>query len=55
MPRRITVDDPDGQPFTIEAQYEGPCPDECGYMIEVGDLISPTDDDQWVLAEHPEE
>lgn len=44
------------QRYTVEAQWEQLCPDECGYMIEPGDLITPIEGDYdtiWVLAEHP--
>lgn len=57
MVRRVEAADVD-ETYTIEAQWEQACPDECGFMIEPGDLITPVDDGGdtiWVLYEHPEE
>lgn len=55
MVRQVEAGDTydDGSPYTMEAQYETPCPDGCGYMIEEGDPITPNSEGEgWVLAEH---
>jgi hypothetical protein len=55
MVREVEAQDVD-EGYTMEAQWEQPCPDECGFVIEPGDLITPVDEGDgtiWVLAEHP--
>lgn len=55
MVREVEAADVD-ETYTMPATWEQACPDECGFVIEVGDLITPVDDGYgtiWVLAEHP--
>lgn len=56
MVREVEASDVD-ETYAMPATWEQACPDECGFVIEPGDLITPVDDGYgtiWVLAEHPE-
>lgn len=47
--QREEQDERAGDRYTMQAQYETDCPDDCGMVIEVGDEIAVDDDGGWVL------